>query len=280
MNKTFRAVLVASLFAGCTASRPAGRPEAAAMCRCTPDKPCWPAAADWQRFGAGLHGKLEQPHSPLEPCRSDVAGEACAAAIKNAKNPFYLQDQAGGTQSTGWLGAWTAATSAFAVVAEDASDIAAAVDFARRHGLRLVIKGTGHDYLGRSNAPDSLLVWTHKMRRVSALDAFVPRACPATQAASDAVSVEAGTRWLEAYQEVTVKHGRYVQGGGCTSVGAAGGFMQGGWIRELVQEIWNRRGQHAGGGADLGREEQAAVARSRLVFALARRPISEENVER
>jgi hypothetical protein len=170
MNKTFRAVLVASLFAGCTASRPVARPEAAAMCRCTPDKPCWPAAADWQRFGAGLHGKLEQPHSPLEPCRSDVAGEACAAAIKNAKNPFYLQDQAGGTQSTGWLGAWTAATSAFAVVAEDASDIAAAVDFARRHGLRLVIKGTGHDYLGRSNAPDSLLVWTHKMRRVSALD--------------------------------------------------------------------------------------------------------------
>ncbi len=42
------------------------------------------------------------------------------------------------------------------------------------------------------------------------------------------MSVEAGTRWLEAYQEVTVKHGRYVQGGGCTSVGAAGGFMQGG----------------------------------------------------
>src|SRR5262249_23643277 len=30
------------------------------------------------------------------------------------------------------------------------------------------------------------------------------------------------------YQEVTVKHGRYVQGGGCTTVGAAGGFLQGG----------------------------------------------------
>ena len=181
------------------------------MCRCTPDKPCWPAPAEWERLGASLHGKLEQPRPPLA-----------------SKNPFYLQDQPGGTQSTGWLGAWNTASSAYAVAAEDADDIVAAVNFARQHRLRLVIKATGHDYLGRSNAPDSLLVWTHKMRHVSMHDAFTPRGCPATQAGSPAVTVEAGTRWLEAYQEVTVKHGRYVQGGGCTSVGAAGGFMQGG----------------------------------------------------
>src|SRR5437764_8219958 len=42
-------------------------------------------------------------------------------------------------------------------ISRDSSDIAAAVDFARRNRLRLVVKGTGHDYLGRSNAPDSLL---------------------------------------------------------------------------------------------------------------------------
>src|SRR5262249_49542708 len=126
------------------------------------------------------------------------------------------------------LGAWDAATSAYAVVGEDAADIQAAVDFARRHRLRLVVKGTGHDYLGRSNAPDSLLVWTHEMRQVSVDDAFVPRGGAAAEAGVPAVSVGAGARWIEAYQEVTVKHGRYVQGGGCTSVGAAGGFMQGG----------------------------------------------------
>src|SRR5204862_1657355 len=63
---------------------------------------------------------------------------------------------------------------------------------------------------------------------VAVHDAFVPRGCAPTQAGSPAVSVGAGTRWIEAYEEVTGKHGRYVQGGGCTSVGAAGGFMQGG----------------------------------------------------
>jgi FAD/FMN-containing dehydrogenase len=39
-----------------------------------------------------------------------------------------------------------------------AADVAAAVEFARDRGIGLVIKGTGHDYLGRSSAPESLLI--------------------------------------------------------------------------------------------------------------------------
>src|SRR6185436_19014451 len=208
-------------------SGPGSTAEAAPACRCTPGKPCWPTAEEWRQFGARLHGKIEQPQSPFFPCKTDAAGEACAAAVRNAKNPFALQDQSGATQSRGWFGAWDSVPSAYAVVAADAADIAAAVSFARERRLRLVIKGTGHDYLGRSSAPDSLLIWTHALRRVSVEDAFVARGC-AGSTAVHAVTVEAGTRWLEAYQEVTVRHGRYVQGGGCTSVGAAGGFLQGG----------------------------------------------------
>jgi len=190
--------LVVVALAGCPASRIPPGQAAAPTCRCAPGKPCWPAPDDWQRFGASLHGKLEQPQSPIAPCRVDFAGEACASVVRNIKNPFWLQDQSGGTQSAGWLGAWEAATSAWAVVAEDAADIQAAVDFARQRRLRLVVKGTGHDYLGRSNAPDSLLVWTHKMRQVSVHDAFVPRGCPATEPGIAAVSVAAGARWIEA----------------------------------------------------------------------------------
>jgi FAD/FMN-containing dehydrogenase len=104
----------------------------------------------------------------------------------------------------------------------------AAVDFARQHNLRLVIKGTGHDYLGRSSGQDSLLVWTHRMRGINVHDSFVPSGCAEPRPGTPAVTIGAGTRWLEVYQEVTGRHGRYVQGGGCTSVGAAGGFTQGG----------------------------------------------------
>jgi FAD/FMN-containing dehydrogenase len=46
-------------------------------------------------------------------------------------------------------------------------------------------------------------------------------------APTPAVSVEAGAMWIDAYDAVTTKAGRYVQGGGCTTVGVAG-LVQGG----------------------------------------------------
>jgi FAD/FMN-containing dehydrogenase len=42
-----------------------------------------------------------------------------------------------------------------------------------------------------------------------------------------AVSVGVGAIWMNVYDAVTVKAGRYVQGGGCTTVGVAG-LIQGG----------------------------------------------------
>jgi FAD/FMN-containing dehydrogenase len=233
-----RAGLAALPLALCAATACGGAPRAderapaaAAVpaARCRPGQPCWPTDADWRALAARLHGRLEPVQLPLEACRKGRTSDACTAELAAVKNPFYLQDQAGGTEVTGWLDAWSAsaAPSAYAVVAHGAEDIAAAVRFARDHHLRLAIKGTGHDYLGRSSAPDSLLIWTHEMRGVAVDDAFVAHGCPAAPP-TPAVSVEAGARWLEAYRAVTVEHGRYVQGGGCTSVGAAGGFLQGG----------------------------------------------------
>jgi FAD/FMN-containing dehydrogenase len=55
--------------------------------------------------------------------------------------------------------------------------VAAAVNFARKYRLRLVVKGGGHSYQGTSNAPDSLLVWTRPMDRIVLHDAFTPQGC-------------------------------------------------------------------------------------------------------
>ena len=104
-----------------------------------------------------------------------------------------------------------------------------AVTFARVHNLRLVVKGGGHSYLGGSNAPDSLLVWTYAMRDIEVHDAFVPRGCGGVVPPTPAVSLGAGCRWIEAYDAVTTRAGRYVQGGGCTTVGVAGLVLGGGF---------------------------------------------------
>ena len=101
--------------------------------------------------------------------------------------------------------------------------------FARENNLRLVVKGGGHSYQGTSNAPDSLLVWTRAMNAVTLHDAFVARGCEGTQGPVPAVTIEAGAMWIDAYDAVTTKGGRYVQGGGCTTVGVAGLIQSGGF---------------------------------------------------
>jgi FAD/FMN-containing dehydrogenase len=111
------------------------------------------------------------------------------------------------------------------VAAESAAAVSAAVRFASAHNVRLVVKGRGHSYFGASNAPDSLLVWTPRMDTISLHDAFTPAGSGA--APVPAVSVGAGGMWLHTYQAVTGGAGRYVQGGGCTTVGVAG-LVQGG----------------------------------------------------
>jgi FAD/FMN-containing dehydrogenase len=176
----------------------------------------WPADADWASLNQAVGGRLAPVRMPA------LDGPD---AHKLLGNPFYIADQPALTESSGWLGAWRSSPSAYVVTAQSAADIAAAVGFARTHNLRLVIKGRGHSYLGASNAPDSLLIWTRHMDDVTVHDAFSPAGSNA--APVPAVSCGAGAMWLHAYKAVTGGAGRYVQGGGCTTVGVAG-LVQGG----------------------------------------------------
>jgi hypothetical protein len=143
------------------------------------------------------------------------------------RNPYYIGDEPGLAQTLGWVDAWTFAPSVYAVAAEQASDVVAAINFARQRNLRLAVKGGGHSYQGTSSAPDSLLIWTRRMKAITVHDAFIPRGCAANP--RQAVSVEAGAVWMQVYDAVTTQHGRYVQGGGCTTVGVAGLIQSGGF---------------------------------------------------
>lgn len=197
--------------------------------RVRPGDPKWPSAAKWEKLKADAGGNLVEVKAPFAACATDPKGSACAEALKNIQNPFFIGDQPGGTQVSGWLDAWTPQPSAFAVEARDARHVAAAVNFARENDLRLVVKGGGHSYLGTSNAPDSLLVWTRAMNQVTVHESFVPRGCEGKVAPSPAVSAGSGAMWIDLYDAVTTKAGRYVQGGGCTSVGVAGLVQSGGF---------------------------------------------------
>ena len=180
-------------------------------------------------MGAELDGKLIKVVSPLSACVGGPPSEACDQVFKELRNPYYLGDEVGLTQTLGWIGAWTSRPSAYAVATKSTADVVAAVNFARTHNLRLVVKGGGHGFQGTSNAADLFLIWTRPMEGVVLHDAFVGSGCEGRIAPQPGVSVEAGAIWGRVYDEVMVKAGRYVQGGGCMTVGVAGLVFGGGF---------------------------------------------------
>jgi FAD/FMN-containing dehydrogenase len=194
--------------------------------RVRPSDPGWPDEASWEKLKQTVNGQLIKIESPMAGyATADIA--ARDKIIRDLQNPFYIGDLPGATQSTGWVDAWMSAPSVYAIAAQTTDDVVAGVDFARTNNLRLVVKGGGHSYLGGSNAPDSLLIWTRAMNKIVLHDAFVGQGCAGHQSPQAAVSVGSGAMWIDAYRAVTVAGGRYVQGGGCTTVGVAG-LVQGG----------------------------------------------------
>lgn len=191
--------------------------------RVRPGDAGWPSQEAWRKLDRAVGGRLIKLQSPFVAC----TGNDCAQLWKSLGNPFFLGDEPVLTQTLGWVNAWTSRASAYAVAAQSTADVVAAVNFARDNKLRLVIKGGGHSYQGTSNAADSLLVWTSRMDDVSIHDSFLPSGCDGE--ALPAVSVGAGVLWGKAYHEVTTGSGRYVQGGGCLTVGVAGLIQSGGF---------------------------------------------------
>ena len=203
--------------------------ENAPVRRVRPGDPSWPGEASWAKLNEAVGGRLIKVHSPLSVCRAAPDGSSCGDLFRELKNPYYIGDEVGLTQTAGWVDAWVSQPSVYAVAAETARDVVAAVNFASENNLRLVVKGGGHSYLGRSNAPDSLLIWTRRMNAMVLHDDFVAQGCAAQQPPLPAVSVGAGAIWMHTYNEVTTKGGRYVQGGGCGTVGVAGLVQAGGF---------------------------------------------------
>ena len=199
------------------------------LSRVRPGNPLWPSVQKWNRLDSEVNGNLIKIVSPLTECRKSAPDAACADLFRNLKNPYFIGDNPALTQNLGYFNAWQSEPAAYAVAATSAGDIVAAVNFARIHNLRLVVKGGGHSYQGTSNAPDSLLIWTRKMKKIELHDKFVALGCETKKAPQHAVTIEAGAMWMQAYDAVTTKGGRYVQGGGCATVGVAGLIQSGGF---------------------------------------------------
>jgi FAD/FMN-containing dehydrogenase len=201
---------------------------------------------DWAALADLLGERLLAVDDPLAACRLNPHGAACRAALSDLHNPFAVEEHPDGFHTTGWYGAFDDRTAKYAVAAESSDDVASALEFARANGVRVAVKGTGHDYLGRSGGPGALLIWTHRMRQTEVHASFRPAGTPPrpdgrSPAGVPALTVAAGTRWLEAYRALEGS-GRLVPGGGCNTVGAAGGFTMGGGYSSFARRFGTAAG--------------------------------------
>jgi hypothetical protein len=143
------------LFGGSAAAAPA-----APFSRVRPGDPQSPSDEAWEELGRRLEGRLIKVTSPLSACVGARSSDVWAPVAKELKNPYYLGDEAGLTQTLGWVGAWTSRASVYAIAAKSTAD--------------------------------SLLIWTRPMSAVVLHDAFVGSGCEGQVAPQPAVSVEAG----------------------------------------------------------------------------------------
>lgn len=130
------------------------------QCKPVPGDARWPSDAEWSTLNSTLQGRLLRATPPAAPChpgRPEFNEAACAAVRKgftdadwHAADPVSNMWQNWNNYScTPTVEAGCSGTGypTFVVAAKESADVANAVKFARRTGVRLNIKSTGHDYL-------------------------------------------------------------------------------------------------------------------------------------
>lgn len=103
--------------------------------------------------------------------------------------------------------------------------IKAGVDFARKNNVRLIIRNTGHDFIGRSVGYGSLVINTHSFQEIQWINQFSGPGGYTGGAVKIGAGVQGRTILTQGHAQNPPK---VIVTGECPTVGIAGGFIQGG----------------------------------------------------
>ncbi|KAK1758511.1 hypothetical protein QBC47DRAFT_143717 [Echria macrotheca] len=218
-------------------------PSPTPKCKAIPGTPAWPSAAAWTHLNESTGGRLLQPSPPgavCHPGQPTYNASECAAVVAAggggwATYEFHSADPV----SVDW-NQWANDTClpgeaypcsprgypVFVVNASTAAHVQAGLQFARKNNIRVIVKSSGHDYLGRSVAPFSLSIWVHHLKSTPKTHtSFRPSGCN-VEINSTAVTVAAGTQMEELYSFLDKLNQTTIGGGGKTV--SLGGYLTGG----------------------------------------------------
>ncbi|KAJ6573868.1 hypothetical protein DFH09DRAFT_1151296 [Mycena vulgaris] len=202
--------------------------SATSTCKCLAGSACFPNAAELSAFSTSLsHPLISGQRPPASVCYSDSLdfdASACSVIEANDGNATFLATRINAVQYTNFQSVINSTTieecsydvqpgatcfqgrvPPYAVNATTVADIQKTLLFASKHNLRLVVRNTGHELMGRSFG-------------VGFSDAFVPRS-----------PMGAGVQWGTVYA-LADQRNRSIAGGFSPggTVGAAGGWVLGG----------------------------------------------------
>ncbi|CAE6451687.1 unnamed protein product [Rhizoctonia solani] len=168
--------------------------EVFAAQHCTANQPCWPSVNVWASFNSSVNGKLVAPRPPGWVCHDPNYDEAaCNIAKQNWNNSFWRANQAGAMENPVWDSLGCDINTPrnvtcdqgfvphYSINAQNDSHVSEAVKFADKYNLSLVVKNTGHDFLGRSSGAGSFSIWTHNLKGINFSSSFVASGCPANK---------------------------------------------------------------------------------------------------
>jgi hypothetical protein len=223
------------------------------QCRTIPGDKAWPSSSAWGALNDTVGGRLIATVPIAAPCHSLTTfpdntslsthdQERCAALqnvwffpethLASPSSPMAYQF------SNDTCNPWSLPNAAcklgghvaFTVNATCAEDVQKTVQFAKDNNVRLVIRNTGHDYLGKSTGAHALAVWMHYMKDIELIQDF-----SSAKYSGPAIKVGAGVEGIEAYTFAS-SHKLMVIGGNCPTVGIAGGYTQGGGHGHLASK--------------------------------------------
>ncbi|KAK9415510.1 putative FAD-binding PCMH-type domain-containing protein [Seiridium unicorne] len=206
------------------------------LCKAIPGDSAWPSDLDWAQLNNSVGGVLLATRPIAYVCHDPSFDEDTCASLKEVwsfdtphlQSPAdilspYFQNQScdpfTSTQKPCTLGNYAS----YSINVTGVGDIQAGIQFSRDKNIRLVLKNTGHDLLGKSTGKGALSLWLHNLNKIE----FSDECSHGSQYRGPCVKLGGGVIFDDVYTAASAL-GLRIVGGTCPTVGISGGYTAGG----------------------------------------------------
>ena len=199
---------------------------------CSRSDSCWPTQSQWKDLGVSLKGTIHQLEE--DDYKQCIEQGGNSFNISSAGNGICMQYHDCSRQFCLKNSPWN--IPAYSVEALNVNDVQKAIVFANKHNIPVTVKTSGHSLAGSSTGKDSLMIWMHNfesyLQSVNDVKKNFTDTCGTKY--SHAVKIGGGQVWDSVYRALGSDYN--IIGGLCTTVSAAGGWLQGGGLSSMSRK--------------------------------------------